>query len=81
LQQLIRDKAPWICDRFSYIQQFIDEPISPKQFVSGESIHYVGRRYRLQRIHESTEVRLCGHFLEIPDLSDRDLIRQQVIDW
>lgn len=81
LQQLVYNKAPWICDRLTRIQQLLEATPQPKQFVSGESIRYLGRQYRLQRIDESTEVRLRGRFLEIPDLGDRDLIRQQLIDW
>jgi predicted metal-dependent hydrolase len=81
LQKLVYKKAPWICDRLTHIQQLLEAAPPPKQFVSGESIRYLGRQYRLQRINESTEVRLHGRFLEIPDLSDSSLIRQQLIDW
>ena len=81
LKQLVRKKAPLICDRLVCIQELIEESPPPKQFVSGESIRYLGRQYRLKRLYESTQVRLNGSFLEIPNLSDSSLIRQQVIDW
>ena len=41
----------------------------------------MGRQYRLKRLDESTQVRLNGSFLEIPNLSDSSFVRQQVIDW
>lgn len=81
LKQLVHKKAPWICDRLSHIQELLETTSPPRQFFSGESIRYLGRQYRLQRLNESTEVSLNGSFLKIPDLCDFDLIRQQVIDW
>jgi predicted metal-dependent hydrolase len=81
LKKLVHKKAPWITTRLSHIQQLLETAPPPKQFVSGESVHYLGRQYRLQRINESTEVNLNGSFLEIPDLDDSSLIRQKIIDW
>ncbi len=81
LHQLVHKKASWITRRLNHIQQLLEDAPSPKQFVSGESIRYLGRQYRLQRIDESTKIKLNGRFIEIPDLSDQDLIRQQLINW
>lgn len=56
LKKLVQKKASWITTRLSHIQQLLETAPPPKQFVSGESVHYLGRQYRLQRIYESTEV-------------------------
>jgi predicted metal-dependent hydrolase len=81
LQKLVLDRASWITNRLTHIQQILENAPPPKQFVSGELIRYLGTQYRLQRIDESTKIRLHGRFLEIPDLSDRDAIRQKLIEW
>ena len=50
------------------------EPVS-------ESIRYLGRQYHLQRIDESTQVKLNGRLKNILDLSGQNFIRQKLINW
>lgn len=52
IKDLVKEKAPWILDKLEYFKEF--DPIikSEKEYVSGESIKYLGKQYRL-RVRES----------------------------
>ena len=47
LDAVVRRKAAWIVRRRRHVQSH-DPPPSPREFVSGESIQYLGRHYRLK---------------------------------
>ena len=47
LDALVRRKAPWIAQRLRHVQAH-DPPPAPREFVSGESVRYLGRHYRLK---------------------------------
>ena len=46
LDAVVRRKAAWIVLRLRRVQSH-DSPLSPREFVSGESVLYLGRHYRL----------------------------------
>lgn len=67
LDQLVRDKAPWIVDRLRHLAQPERRP-EPRAFVSGESFPYLGRHYRL-KVTASADpdpAKLSGGFLHVP---------------
>ena len=47
LDALVQRKAPWIAQRRRHVQSH-DPPPAPREFVSGESVLYLGRHYRLK---------------------------------
>ncbi len=47
LDQVVRDKAPWILDRLRRVDD-AEPPPTPRRFVSGETFLYLGRQYRLR---------------------------------
>lgn len=47
LDALVRRKAPWIVERIRRTEKN-EQPPPPREFVSGESVLYLGRHYRLK---------------------------------
>ena len=47
LDAVVRRKAAWIVQRLLRVQSH-EPPLSPREFVSGESVLYLGRHYRLK---------------------------------
>lgn len=47
LDQVVRDKAPWIVDHLRLVAEHELLP-KPRRFISGESYAYLGRHYRLR---------------------------------
>ena len=62
----MRRKAAWIVQRLRHVQSH-DLPSSPREFVSGETVLYLGRHYRL-KVHsnETGEAKLRGGWLHVP---------------
>ena len=66
LDAVVRRKAPWIVQRRRHVQSR-DPPPARREFVSGESVLYLGRHYRL-KVHpnETGEAKLHGGWLHVP---------------
>ncbi len=66
LDALVRRKAPWIAQRLRHVRSH-DPPPAPREFVSGESVLYLGRHYRL-KVHsgETDAAKLRGGWLYVP---------------
>jgi len=47
LSRIVLGKAPWIVSKLAQIQEAA-QPVSAREFVSGESFLYLGRNYRLR---------------------------------
>lgn len=87
LDKLVREKARWIVDRVRRREAL---PAGrSREFVSGETFHYLGRQYRL-RVHVGASVRpivLRGGWLDLPVPADlnveeaRSYARAALIDW
>lgn len=91
------ENAPWrqiraaIGARASWIQKHLTEirrrraHVLPREYVSGESWPYLGRRYRLKVVVHSksiAEVRLRGSYLEVSVASrNRESVRVALNDW
>ena len=63
IRQVVMKKAPWILQKQARITQ-VDETPSPREFVSGETFHYLGKGYRLKVIEDRSvhpfEIKLTG---------------------
>ena len=65
LDAIVRRKAEWIARRLRNAETH-GPPLSPREFVSGESVLYLGRHYRL-KLHpgETGEAKLRGGWLHV----------------
>jgi predicted metal-dependent hydrolase len=76
----VRKRAPWILKQQSYFLSF--EPLSPpKQYLSGESHLYLGRRYRLKIIPGTVDqVNISGGYLEV-HTTGNSTVKELVLNW
>lgn len=54
LAQLVRRKGAWIVERLKSFEDLLPAP-APREYVSGESFHYLGRQHRL-RVESAREL-------------------------
>ena len=66
LDAVVRQKAAWIVRRLRHVQSH-DPPSAPREFVSGETVLYLGRHYRL-KVHPTGtgQAKLRGGWLHVP---------------
>lgn len=57
----------WIYRQRTEAQRRLDL-VTPREYVSGETLHYLGRRYRLKLVRDGAfeQVRLSGGYIEVP---------------
>ncbi len=84
LDAVVRRKAAWIVQRLQGVQSN-GAPPSPREFVSGESVLYLGRHYRL-KVHpdESGEAKLRGGWLHVPAPAGAEQtahVRAALVSW
>ena len=90
LQAIVVKKAPWILKKRRYFAELEPTP-TPKEFVSGESLFYLGRQYRL-KVCPASEIRaakatLKGGWFEvnldesIPKPERAVIIRAALVRW
>ena len=53
IENLVIKKAPWILQKLKYTREGVVKP-SVREYVSGETYHYLGRRYRLKVIEDES---------------------------
>ena len=84
LDAMVRRKAPWIVQRLRRAQSH-GPPASPREFVSGESVLYLGRHYRLKvDPHETGYAKLRGGWLHVPAPArprQTATVRESVVAW
>lgn len=83
IETSVKKKARWIQKQKEFFSQF-HPPTPPRQYVSGETHLYLGRRYRL-KVFESEEksIKLKGGWIHIstPDKFNSDSIKKQLDAW
>ncbi|MCY3735881.1 MAG: SprT family zinc-dependent metalloprotease [Gemmatimonadaceae bacterium] len=84
LDEVVRRKAGWIVRRMRGVGAN-GVPPSPREFVSGESVMYLGRHYRL-KVHpgETGEAKLRGGWLHVPAAAGAeqpDHVRAGLVAW
>ena len=84
LDTIVRRKAEWIARRLRNAETH-GPPLSPREFVSGESVLYLGRHYRL-KVHagKSGEAKLRGGWLHVPAPEDEQQafnVRAALVSW
>ena len=84
LNEVARRKAGWIVQRLRRVGSN-GVPPSPREFVSGESVMYLGRHYRLKVLPaESGDAKLRGGWLHVPapaGAEQRDHVRAALVSW
>ena len=88
LDSIVRQKARWILERQRRFQQ-ANPAIAPREFVSGESVWYLGRHYRLKVLANPNRAKasLVGGWLRVPRHSTpatrdgSEVVRASVIAW
>lgn len=83
IEQFVRSKSRWIIRQQDYFASF--RPRDPRrQYVSGETIRYLGRQYRLRvSSSEQKSAKLLGKHLVVGVQmgSDSGEVRRIVLDW
>ena len=84
LDTLVRQKARWIVERLRQVQTG-ESQLGPREFVSGESLWYLGRHYRL-KVHSqiTQEAKLRGGWLHVGATSgtmQTAQVRAAVVSW
>jgi len=79
----VRKKAPWIAKTLDKVESYHPLP-SPRQYISGETLVYLGRQYRLKVENSSNQsAKLLGRFLcvWVEDKADTKRIKRAVEAW
>lgn len=84
LDVLVQRKAPWIVQQLRNLQSLPAAP-APREFVSGESVYYLGRHYRL-KVHPDAvgDAKLRGGWLYVPapDGAEQTAhVRAALVSW
>src|SRR5438034_4777483 len=81
--QRVEKRAGWILKQRRYFERF--QPTHPGlRYVSGETVLYLGRQYRLKVQEDAAEdVKLIGRFLQVRcrDRAAAEPIRQRLEAW
>lgn len=84
LDAVVRRKAVWIEKQIRRVKSQ-DPPPSEREFVSGESVLYLGRHYRLRVCqHDCGPAKLHGRWLQVPTGTGEvqpDKVRTAMIAW
>jgi hypothetical protein len=79
----VRSKAPWVVRQLDELTDYLPLP-TPHQYVSGQTVAYLGRQYRL-RVSEGLPepAKLKGRFLEVTvkDKMAVPAIKRAVVAW
>lgn len=84
LQQKIKKRAYWILKQKEYFSSFLSSPTKITKYISGGSIYYLGKQYRLKIIQsKKDEVKLFRGFLFIYTKNRYDdvLINKLIDKW
>ena len=81
IEQIVRSKRAWLYEKTRHTQKYADLPHPPgKELVSGESMLYLGRQYRIQIDRAADTVRFEHNRFHVPErkVGERYLAFQ---DW
>ena len=67
LEAVVRDKAFWVLQQLRQVRELAPRP-APREFVSGETVLYLGRQFRLRVVDagENVGTRMWAGWYEIP---------------
>lgn len=79
----VQKKASWIARTLGKLESYHPLPI-PKRYISGETLVYLGRQYRLKVVENSKQpAKLMGRFLWVwvEDNNDTPIVKKAVDQW
>lgn len=80
IPELVKSRSSWIVKQQAYFERYRPREL-PRRYVSGESLRYLGRQYRLRITKETTEsIQLRGRILQV-SVSAPDAARKVVTRW
>lgn len=83
IYKIIQKKVPWIAKTLDRIEAYHPLP-TPKRYISGETLIYLGRQYRLKVVRETKKpAKLLGSYLYVwvEDKADSLNIKKSVNNW
>lgn len=89
VNELIKNKSDWILEKIEKVQEIKPAP-RPKEFLSGEKLPYLGRRYRIKLIRDDkkgVEVKLIrAKFMirahsKFSEEERREMVKEKLIQW
>lgn len=83
IHDIVRKKAPWIAKSIDKLESYHPLPV-PKQYISGETLFYLGRQYRLKVGKGKNEpAKLRGKFLHVQVMNKADInkVKSEVEVW
>lgn len=83
IEEAVRSKGRWLTKQLDEIAAFHPLP-KPYRFVSGETLLYLGRQYRLRVVEVEPEpAKLRGRYLEtlVDDRSNTEAVREALLAW
>lgn len=83
LDRVVHQKARWIVERWRRGKVITREPVE-REYVSGETFHYLGRQYRLRVRHGDAGIRLHRGWLVVSVPSkdaQANAVRALLVDW
>ena len=83
IQAAVMKKAAWIAGKLDALERYHPLP-APKKYISGETLVYLGRQYRLKvEKGRSQPAKLMGRFLRVwvEDKNDTRSVRNTVDTW
>jgi len=81
--EFVRSKAGWIARKLAEAEQYQPLP-TPRNYLSGEMLLYLGRQYRLMVLNgQRRPAELLGDYLWVwaSQIDDADQIRRSVQEW
>ena len=83
IQAAVMKKAAWIAGKLDVLEEYHPLP-APKKYISGETLIYLGRQYRLKvEQGRSQSAKLMGRYLRVwvDNKSDTHGVRKKVDAW
>jgi len=83
IHSAVKKKAAWIAKKLDEVETYQPLP-SPKRYISGETLMYLGRQYRLKVVQgKKVAPKLIGRYLQVqvPDEKDIRSVKKAVDAW
>ncbi|MBT3256927.1 MAG: M48 family metallopeptidase [Deltaproteobacteria bacterium] len=83
IHSAVKKKSAWIARKLDEVETYHPLP-SPKRYVSGETLVYLGRQYRLKAVQGKKQpAKLMGRYLwvQVPDKKDAQSVKKAVDAW
>jgi predicted metal-dependent hydrolase len=80
ISELVKSRSSWIVKQQDYFERYRPREL-PRRYVSGESLRYLGRQYRLRVTQGSTEnIQLRGRALQVA-VTTPEAARKIITGW